>query len=225
MSLVENWKTELDRKNFVGVLSSDMSRAFDSLCPSLLINKLQAYNFSENSINLIRSYFEQRENRVRMGTVTSDWKVVGRGCPQGSTFGPLMWNIFQNDLPRQIEANISMYADDHQIYVASESLKRVEEKLIENGERMTKWYEDNMLQVNFDKYQCMLLGHKNKERTVNISIERENVEQSQSIKILGVHLDEQLNFSYHITEICKRTSRQVGILNRLRNCVRIACGL
>ena len=219
LRLVENWKTELDRKNFVGVLSSDMSKAFDSLCPSLLINKLQAYNFSENSINLIRSYFEQRENRVRMGTVTSDWKVVGRGCPQGSTFGPLMWNIFQNDLPRQIEANISMYADDHQIYVASESLKRVEERLIENGERMTKWYEDNMLQVNFDKYQCMLLGHKNKERTVNISIERENVEQSQSIKILGVHLDEQLNFSYHISEICKRTSRQVGILNRLRNLI------
>ena len=217
--LIINWKTELDRKNFVGVLSSDMSKAFDSLCPSLLINKLQGYNFSENSINLIRSYFEQRENRVRMGTVTSDWKVVGRGCPQGSTFGPLMWNIFQNDLPRQIEANISMYADDHQIYVASESLKRVEEKLIENGERMTKWYEDNMLQVNFDKYQCMLLGHKNKERTVNISIERENVEQSQSIKILGVHLDEQLNFSYHISEICKRTSRQVGILNRLRNLI------
>ena len=99
LRLVENWKTELDRKNFVGVLSSDMSKAFNSLCPSLLINKLQAYNFSENSINLIRSYFEQRENRVRMGTVTSDWKVVGRGCPQGSTFGPLMWNIFQNDLP------------------------------------------------------------------------------------------------------------------------------
>ena len=69
------------------------------------------------------------------------------------------------------------------------------------------------------KYQCMLLGHKNKERTVNISIERENVEQSQSIKILGVHLDEQLNFSYHISEICKRTSRQVGILNRLRNLI------
>ena len=76
-----------------------------------------------------------------------------------------------------------------------------------------------MLQVNFNKYQCMLLEHKNKERTVNISIERENVEQSQSIKILGVHLDEQLNFSYHISEICKRTSRQVGILNRLRNLI------
>ena len=143
LRLVENWKTELDRKNFVGVLSSDMSKAFDSLCPSLLINKLQAYNFSENSINLIRSYFEQRENRVRMGTVTSDWKVVGRGVSPGL-------NIWITDLPRQIEANISLYADDHQIYVASESLKRVEEKLIENGERMTKWYEDNMLQVNFD---------------------------------------------------------------------------
>jgi hypothetical protein len=131
-----------------------------------------------------------------------------------------MWNIFQNDLPKQVvEASISMYADDHQIYVASESSNKVEDKLIEDGERMTKWYKDNVLQVNCDKYQGMLLGYKNKERTVNINIGGENVEQAQSIKILGVNLDEQLNFSYHISEICKRVSKQVGILYRLRNLI------
>ena len=58
------------------VLASDMSKAFDSVCPALLINKLRAYNFSESALNLMRSYFPQRENRVRVGTVTSDWKMV-----------------------------------------------------------------------------------------------------------------------------------------------------
>ena len=52
------------------------------------------------------------EITVRMGPVTSDWKTVLKGCPQGSTFGPVMWNTFQNDLPMQaMEASISMYAE------------------------------------------------------------------------------------------------------------------
>ena len=170
---------------------------------------------------MARAYFHQRESRARMRAATSDWKTVVKGCPQCSTFGPLMWNIFQNDLPRQVVGtDISMYADDHQIYVACDSSALVEEKLNENGERMPEWYKDNMLQVNCSKYQCMLLGHRNQERrTMNIDIGGEKVKQSQSIKLLGVHLDEQLNFSHHISDICKRVSKQVGVLNRLRKMI------
>ena len=51
-------------------------RAFDSLSPQLLINKLQACNFSDKAIQLIRSYFQGRENRVMIGSVTSDWVVM-----------------------------------------------------------------------------------------------------------------------------------------------------
>ena len=103
--MTETWRAELDSKKIFGMLSSDMSKAFDSLSPQLLINKLQAYKFykfSDKAIQLIRSYFQGRENRVRISSVTSDWVMVKRGCPQRSTFGPLMWNIFQNDMPNII---------------------------------------------------------------------------------------------------------------------------
>ena len=71
--------------------------------------------------------------------MTSDWVVVKKGCPQRSTFGPLVWNIFQNDMPNIIsDANVSMYANDHRIFVAKETMKSVEKILVENGERMTK---------------------------------------------------------------------------------------
>ena len=137
--MTETWRAELESKKIVGMLSSDMNNAFDSLSPLLLINKLQAYNFSDKAIQLIRSYFQGRENRVRIGSVASDWVVVKRGCPQGSTFGPLMWNIFQNDMPNIIsDANVSMYADDHQMKVnenvANETAKSVEKILVDNGE-------------------------------------------------------------------------------------------
>lgn len=74
LRLTENWKEELDRKNYVGVLTSNMSKTFDSLCPALLIKKLQAYTFSENALNLIRTYFDQLEYRVKMGPVTMTGK-------------------------------------------------------------------------------------------------------------------------------------------------------
>ena len=71
--------------------------------------------------------------------MTSDWVVVKRGCPQGSTFGPLKGNIFQNDIPNIIsDANVSMYADDHQVFVAKETTKSVEKILVDK-----KWKEDD----------------------------------------------------------------------------------
>ena len=112
-----------------------MSKAFDSLQPSLLIKKFKAYGFSEQALYLMRSYFTNRQNRVKLNSVVSEWKDMRRGCPQGLSFGPLLWNIFQNDLTYQItDANISMYADDHQIYVTAESTSQVEQIFVRNQE-------------------------------------------------------------------------------------------
>ena len=95
-----------------------MSKAFVSLHPPLLLSKLDAYGFSTSSKGLLRSYFTERKYRVKIGKeITSEWKEVLRGCPQGSTFGPLLWNTFQNDLNIFAnENNLTMYADDHQLY-------------------------------------------------------------------------------------------------------------
>ena len=92
-----------------------------------------------------------------------------------------MLNIFQNDMPNIIsDANSSMYADDHQVFVANETTKSVKKILVDNGERMTKWYQDNLLKVNCDKYQAMVLGNPKGERNVDLDICGEKVEQSQS---------------------------------------------
>ena len=148
----------MDSEQFIGILSTDMSKAFDSLHPSLMINKLKAYGFSEESLSLIRSYFSNRQNRVKLIGVTSSWKDAVRGSPQGSSFGPLLWNIFQNDMTYIVgNASLSMYADDHQLYVKGYSLDCVEQLLT-----ISKWYKDNFLKGNYDKYNLMILGRKNK---------------------------------------------------------------
>ena len=83
IGLVERWKQAVDNRNVVGVLSTDMSKAFDSLYPPLLINKLRAYGFSNDSLALMRSYFRDRKYRMRISqNASSGWYTTTRGCPQ-----------------------------------------------------------------------------------------------------------------------------------------------
>ena len=98
IGLVEDWKFARDNRPLVGILSTDMSKAFDSLHPPLMLCKLKAYGFQDRALDLLRSYLCSRLGRVRIGSVTRSWRNVERGCPQGSVLGPLLWNTFQNDL-------------------------------------------------------------------------------------------------------------------------------
>ena len=108
INLIENWRHARDNKHLLEILSTDMSKAFDSMHPALLLSKLRAYGFEENFINLLRSYLCGRSNRVKLASRKNSWKRVNRGCPQGSALGLLLWNIFQNDLVYEIERNLSM---------------------------------------------------------------------------------------------------------------------
>ena len=66
VKLVEDWRSAVDNGKILGVVSTDTSKAFDSLLPVLLISKLKAYNVSEHALTLLRSYFEHRQGRVKL---------------------------------------------------------------------------------------------------------------------------------------------------------------
>ena len=78
----------------MGVLSTDMSKAFDSLYHPLA--KLRANGVEESSLRLMSSYFTDCYDRVKLGSVVSEWQVVTRGCPQGST----IWTSYLEHLPK-----------------------------------------------------------------------------------------------------------------------------
>ena len=83
-----------------GALLAGLSKAFECL---LLIAKLKAYGVSNDSCMLIANYFQDCTQRVKVGNVKSDWMEINKGCPQGSLFGPLAFNIFSNDLLLMVE--------------------------------------------------------------------------------------------------------------------------
>ena len=219
VSLVEQWKLARDGHECVAILSPDMSKAFDSLHPPLMLNKLRAYGFAENTVNLLRSYLSNRQNRIRLGSLKSSWQVANRGCPQGSALGPLLWNIFQNDLAYEINLNLSMYADDHQIYEAGKDLANVKSSLSRNAEKASQRYEDNMLTGNYRKYKTMAMKNKIEITNPTMSIQGSEIESTEKLNLLGVTIDSKLNFNHHINNVCKKASQRIGVLMRLKNLI------
>ena len=212
--LVEDWKHALDHNKVVALSSDSMSKAFDSMSPSLLLCKLEAYGMSNNSLALLESYFVDRKNRVRLGnSVSSDWKDVTRGCPQGSSLGPVLWNIYQNDLfYENLISQLSMYADDHQLYSSNQTIQEDSAKVLETDGKITdEWYKANYLEGNLSKYQVMMIT-KRKSDIAEVDIDNHKLAQMDQMKLLGVTLDKELNFSNHVSTICKNTSKTIGVL-------------
>ncbi|KAL9970833.1 hypothetical protein ACROYT_G023280 [Oculina patagonica] len=157
-----------------------------------------------------------------MGNQVSSYRLVNRGCPQGSALGPLLWNIFQNDLPLCLATRPSMYADDHQIYHSGHDLGEVTSKLSESADQATKWYESNLLAGNLKKYQTLNIGcSKTTDSGTSAVIYTNNqkIKTADTLKLLGVTIDSKLKFSEHVSSACIKASQRIGVLMRLRNLI------
>ena len=125
----------------------DLSKAFDCLPHDLLIAKLDAYGFSKDSFDLIFDYLSNRKQRVKVGCSYSTWQRVLMGVPQGSVLGPLLFNIFINDL-FMFNPELCNFADDNTVYACEESLDKVVIKLEDDIQQALLWFRNNLLLAN-----------------------------------------------------------------------------
>ena len=124
--MLEEIRKNLDERNTSGMLLTDLSNAFDYLVHDLMIARLHAYGFEYNALSLIYSYLSGRRQRTKIGTAVSKWADIILGVPQGSILGPLLFNIYINDIFFVTEeTSITNYADDNTPYACDRSVELV----------------------------------------------------------------------------------------------------
>ena len=218
IALLEKWRCVLDKKGFGGAVLMDLSKAFDCLSHELLAAKLHAYGFSKNSIRLLQSYLSNRFQRTKINTSFSSWSELLTGVPQGSVLGPLLFNIYLNDLFWFSEKTEPCnFADDTTFYSCNKSLQKVVENLEHDSGIALKWFQDNYMKLNSDKCHLLIAGSKHVEQSVTIG-GREILETNEQ-RLLGIHIGKNLNFEAHISNICLQANNKLTAIARYSNLV------
>ena len=216
INLIKDWQKALDNSEKVGAVLMDLSKAYDTLPHDLLIAKLAAYGLDYNSLKYLYSYLSNRKQRVRVGSSLSEWLCVLLGVPQGSILGPLLFNIFINDLLIFLcDYNICNFADDNTISACNSSINRIVEELNSGVDAALQWFKLNPMVANPDKFQVLVVGNKNGS-FINLEINGCDIESTSTVKLLGVTLDNKLSFLPHVKNICKTATIRTKALMPVR---------
>ena len=216
LRFIEDLKSALDKNMKIGAVFMDLSKAFDCLPHGLLIAKLHAYGLSTAACHLMFSYLKGRRQRVKISNSRSSWKLLTKGVPQGSILGPFLFNVFMNDLFLFIQnCKLYNYADDNSMIYSSPDINAILTNLKHDCKNAIKWFGNNSMEANPDKFQFMVLSSDPLEQQ-KIEIENDITLLSESrVKLLGVIIDDRLQFNDHISAMCCRAARQLNALARI----------
>ena len=214
LNFLQKCKASLDNKELAGAILMDLSKAFDCINHDLLIAKLAAYGLGWNALMPINNYLSKRKQRVKINGSYSSWRDVTLGVPQGSVLGPLLFNIFINDIFFFVNnTDICNYADDITIYACNSDLNTIINRLETDSAVLAKWFSKNYMKLNEDKCHLMIFGNKCKDSVVNIG--NSIIKESDYEKLLGVTFDKKLSFTKHVEDLCKKANQKLHALARL----------
>jgi hypothetical protein len=224
LDLADTIYHDLNKNKIPLAIFIDLSKAFDTIDHSILLDKLNFYGIRNNSLKWFSSYLSNRQQFVELHGECSPLTHTSIGVPQGSILGPLLFLIYINDLHQSTNFfKFILYADDTTLVSsipAHQQHGNIFSEII-NSElhKVNEWMACNKLSLNSTKTKCMVFKTKNKNTTnmsLKFQINHKPIDLVSSFNFLGITFDETLNWRSHIQHITLKLSRTIGILKQLK---------
>ena len=154
----------------------------------------------------------------------SKQRKITCGIPQGSILGPLLFTLYINDLPNCLKHTTPrMFADDTSLTAAAETLSEVEKRANEDLRNVHNWLSANKLNLNIAKTEYVLIGSRHRINSLDIqpsiNIDKQSVKRVKHSKVLGVQIDEHLDWTKHIESIAGKISSGIGAIKKAKEFV------
>ena len=150
------------------------------------------------------TYLTHRKQQVSVNNCMSGFKQITYGVPQGFILGPLLFLLFINDLPLYTK-NVStdLYADVSTLYDIQDTMEWIEDNLQSALNNLHVWCRNDGMLLNSSKTKVLLVTTTKKRQrlrneTLDPKFNNESVNMISNDKILGIYVDNNLNWSDHI---------------------------
>lgn len=216
LRVVDEWKWAMENKQITSAVFLDLRKAFDVIDHSLLLQKLRDNGITGIEHTWFQSYLTDRRQFVQCNGVNSNERTITHGVPQGSVLGPTLFCIHINGLISTTpNSSMFLYADDTEVHHSSSTLEDAIANTNHNLQNISTWLQKNNLIPNTKKTEAMVLATKKPTSSVEIYLNNDKLNVTDTFRYLGVTVDSRLTWEPHITELIKRVSPKLALLGRL----------
>lgn len=219
LNIKEKIISNFEQKLYTIGIFIDFRKAFDSIKHDILIKKLEIYGIRGLSGQLIESYLSERKQYTQLHETRSETGKIKYGVPQGSILGPLLFLAYINDIVNvPLTPDIVLYADDTNVFFSGPDLALLESKANAWLNELHIWLNINKIALNVNKTKFMIFAPKNKPipHNVKLHINHSQLMFTSACQFLGVCFKPDLSWSDHVSHVCLKVSRSIGLMYRLR---------
>ena len=210
LKFVDKIQKELSVGKHVVTVYIDVSKAFDSCDHKIIINKLGRTGLNDHGKNLMSSYLKDRKQLVMVNGVNGGYFLINIGVGQGTVLGPTLFKIYIMDLHLYTDLFCVKFADDSSFECSEVSRDAVEMKVNNELQKISEWFKNNRLTLHPDKSRFMV---HSRDKLVNLRLDGKTIMrcgfglQEESVKLLGVYIDEDLSWKIHVNNVVKKIGK------------------